>query len=459
MVKFMNITVKYWLGDNVMKRRKRLLVLLCGMLTASIFSGCIFADKPAKIDPTAVVVWHYYNGAQQHLFENLVDEFNAGVGLDQNIVVEAHSYGSVGDLKEKVMGAICKDVGAEEPPDVFAAYADTAYEVDGMGRLAELSQYLTQEEQDRYLSPYLDEGRFDMSGFHIFPVAKSTEVLSVNWTQWKPFAAETGVSEDQLSTWEGIASVAERYYQWTDEQTPEIPEDGKAFFGRDAFANYMIIGSRQLGVELFQVENGKVTLQMDRTVMRRLWDNYYVPYINGYYAAYSKFRSDDMRTGDIAAFVGSTSGATYFPTEVTEPDGSSRPIEGKVFALPNFQDTKPCAVQQGAGMVVSRSNEKQERAAVTFLKWMTQPEQNVRFAMDSGYMPVTYEGNQLEGKRVMEREGNLGKQMCCEIPFYWELKCHNHTPFIQTVLLRMDMMRARWWENLCRRRPFLTAWQ
>ena len=44
-------------------------------------------------------------------------------------------------------------------------------------------------------------------------------------------------------------------------------------------------------------------------------------------------------------------------------------------------------------MVVTKSNEIKEKAAVTFLKWFTAPEQNVRFAMSSGYLPVTYEGN------------------------------------------------------------------
>ena len=47
---------------------------------------------------------------------------------------------------------------------------------------------------------------------------------------------------------EGITETARQYYEWTDAQTPDIPDDGKAFFGRDAFANYMIIGARQLDV-------------------------------------------------------------------------------------------------------------------------------------------------------------------------------------------------------------------
>ena len=41
----------------------------------------------------------------------------------------------------------------------------------------------------------------------------------------------------------------------------------------------MIIGSRQLGQEVFQVQNGEVTLNLNRDAMRRLWDNMYVPMV------------------------------------------------------------------------------------------------------------------------------------------------------------------------------------
>ena len=41
--------------------------------------------------------------------------------------------------------------------------------------------------------------------------------------------------------------------QHTDEQTEE-PDDGKALFGRDAMANYMFVGARQLGGNLFEVK-------------------------------------------------------------------------------------------------------------------------------------------------------------------------------------------------------------
>ena len=134
----------------------------------------------------------------------------------------------------------------------------TAYEVEQAGALADLSQYLSQEDLERYVDSYIEEGRIAADGtLRIFPVAKSTEIMMINKTDWEPFAADTGASLDDLSTIEGVASTAQAYYEWTDGLTPDVPGDGKALYGRDAVANYFIIGMQQLGVEIFQVENGR----------------------------------------------------------------------------------------------------------------------------------------------------------------------------------------------------------
>ena len=114
----------------------------------------------------------------------------------------------------------------------------------------------------------------------IFPVAKSTELMFLNETDWEKFAQATGAAYDDLSTVEGLVATAGAYYDWTDAQTPE-PDDGKALFGRDAMANYMLVGARQLGDTLFEVQDGKMTLNFDKDVARKLWDNYYVPSSRG----------------------------------------------------------------------------------------------------------------------------------------------------------------------------------
>jgi multiple sugar transport system substrate-binding protein len=339
-------------------------------------------------DPTSVVVWHYYNGVQKQLFDELVTRFNETEGEEKNIVVEAANQGAINDLAQKTLDALQHKVGALEAPDVFAAYSDTVDLVRQQDMAVDISAYLTQEERSEYLESYLSEGDLDgTDSLYIFPIAKATEVLMLNFTDWLPFAKATGAQEEDFATWEGIGHLAEKYYRWTDSLT-ETPEDGKAFFGRDAMANYLLVGCAQAGHELFGVTNGMVSLRMDEAVMRRLWDSYYIPYINGYFASFGRFRSDDVKTGDLICLVGSTSSAAFFPTDVTLSDGSTYPIEARVYPAPNFSGTKPFAVQQGAGMAVLKSDAKTEEAAVTFLKWFTNEEQNAAFSSASGYLPV-----------------------------------------------------------------------
>ena len=229
----------------------------------------------------------------------------------------------------------------------------------------------------------------------IFPVAKSTELMFLNETDWEKFAQATGAAYDDLSTVEGLVATAGAYYDWTDAQTPE-PDDGKALFGRDAMANYMLVGARQLGDTLFEVQDGKKTLNFDKDVARKLWDNYYVPFVKGWFAAIGRFRSDDIKVGNVLAYVGSSSSATFFPAQVMVNDTESYDIDMTVLPSPKFAGGEDVAVQQGAGMVVTAGTEEEINASVEFLKWFVQPENNIAFAVGSGYLPVTKEANSMD---------------------------------------------------------------
>ncbi len=360
----------------------RILGMLC--LVAVLLTGCgnenhgLSAKKPQDI-----TVWHYYGGALATQFDELVDEFNNTVGRDMGIVVYAESKSSIGDLVSQLEASANKEVGAAEMPNIFHCYLDTAASLEGTVDLVHLDDYMTDEEKASYFADYVAEGTFGTdNAWKLFPVAKSTEVLMLNKTDWDKFAAETGVGTADLETWESLVTVAEKYYDWSGR---------KAFYGRDAFANYIIIGSMQLGKEIFQVSGDSVTLQYDRDVMKRLWDNFYVPYVKGYFTQVGRYRSDDIKLGEIIAQTCSTSSAAYFPAEVAAQDGSSYAIDYEVLPLPNFEGTQPYAVQQGANMAVTKSTEREEYASIVFLKWFTEKEQNLRFNLGSGYLPVKYD--------------------------------------------------------------------
>lgn len=380
-----------------MRNRKRMAAPLCLAAAFMVFAaGCGDKSPLDPGDPVSLTVWHYYNGSQQAAFDALVEEFNDSVGREKGIYVQSYSQGSVSDLETAVRDSIGGKVGAEKMPDIFSSYADTAYEVEQAGALADLSKYLGEEELSKYMDSYIAEGCIASDGtLRIFPTAKSTEIMMINKTDWEPFAEASGASLDDLATIEGVVDTARKYYEWTDSLTPDVANDGMAFYGRDAVANYFIIGMQQLGVEIFQVKDGQLTLNVPKEELHRLWENYYVPMVKGYFGAYGSFRSDDVKTGDLLAYTGSTASAMYFPDQVELDDGSHA-IDYIVMTAPIFEGGKNYAVQQGAGMVVSKSDEKHEYAAVEFLKWFTEPDNNLQFGCVSGYLPVRKEANSVE---------------------------------------------------------------
>lgn len=87
--------------------------------------------------------------------------------------------------------------------------------------------------------------------------------------------------------------VAQEYYNWS---------GGRAFFGRDQFANLFIIGSMQFGVQIFEVNDGLLTFNIDEQIVRR----------------------NDLRVGDILAYSGSTVSAAFFPDEIRMEGGIAR---------------------------------------------------------------------------------------------------------------------------------------
>lgn len=324
-----------------------------------------------------------------------------------------------------------------ELPHLFSAYTDTALLLDDMGKVASLDPYFTQEELDLYHFDFLNEGRFDKEEqLKIIPVAKSTEMLFLNETDFQTFADATGVTVSQLSTWEGLAEVAEIYYHWSDDLTEE-EGDGRAFYGLDSEANFMLLAAKQLGEEMYLYGEDHTSFGLSETAAKKIWDLLMVPYFKGYYSSYGSYRSDDVKSGDILAYTGSTSSVYYFPSVVELGRAESYEIVGTALPYPYFAEGEAVAVQQGAGMVMSISSEELQEAATTFLKWFTFSENNLEFSVSTGYIPVQNDALSLEGVlSVMERtaENQVAQVVLdCQAVTYNEMlpnyEFYNNKPF------------------------------
>ena len=169
----------------------------------------------------------------EETMNELVDEFNSTAGKEQGYV-NITSVSSSSALYDKIVASADGIPGSSELPNITTGYPKSAIVLMENDKIVDLIDYFSQEELDQYLPRFIEEGI--ISGkLVVFPTAKSTEVLFLNKTLFNRFSDTTGVSIDSLSTFEGISEAAIKYYEWTDAQTPDIPNDGKAFYTSDSF--------------------------------------------------------------------------------------------------------------------------------------------------------------------------------------------------------------------------------
>lgn len=448
-----------------MKNNSRMMRLAAlgaaAVLGAAGLAGCGGRDTAVtnvalnRKEPTVVTVWNYYNGEQQAAFERLMGQFNDTVGAEKGIVVTSISQGNIGDLADALLDSVEGKVGAADVPSTAAVYPETAYVLQEKNAIVPLDAYFTAEELAGYVPTFLEEGRLQKNGdLLLMPVSKSTEVQITNTTDWAPFAEATGVTLDSMKTFEDLTAAAQRYYEWTDSLTPEIAEDGKALFGRDSVANYIFIGTKQLGHPMFTVdEAGELSVDLDRDTFKTLWDNYYIPYINGYFGSYGRFRSEDLKTGDILTLVGASSGVSYYPDTVTNAEDVSHDIDIEIGKpLPFANAVSPVYVQQGAGYCVMQTSEAEQQATVEFLKWFTDSAQNLDFSVSSGYSPVKQDANDAEKIAAAftvdsQKQQNMLEALLVSAEIYAQGNTYTSPAFAGSKQARADLEQA--FEDAC----------
>jgi multiple sugar transport system substrate-binding protein len=399
--------------------------------------------KLSKNKPVNIVIWHHYLGEQKVSFDKLVEEFNSTIGAGSGITVKAYSMDNTGDIHTKLLSAANLEPGSTDFPQMATAYPSTAYTLYKMDKLVSLEKYMSKEELDEYIPSFLEEGRLTSdSGTIIFPIAKSTEILYVNHTFYKQFLDEYNnsnppkkLTEEMLYTFEGIQQTAEAYYNWTDSKTPDVPNDGKALYGCDAASNFAIISFKQLGSDFFITNSDNSgDIDLNNPAMTTFWDSYYVPMVKGHYGAYSFYRSEDVQTGDLLMYTGSTAGASFFPKTVTYSDNTKHAVELKTIPYPSFRNGKKVTVQQGSGVIVAKSTPEKEYASVVFLKWLTEPERNIDFVLKTGYLPVTNSAlemleNKLSEKKLSELNENVVKVIETTLKMMQTHEFYTYKPF------------------------------
>ena len=347
-------------------------------------AGCSNISKNDEA-PITITIWHVYGGQVDSPLNDLIDQFNQTVGKEKHINVQVTSVSNTNTIHELVLASANKEPGAPELPDIFISYPKTVLALPDDSILIDYKDYFSDDELSAFIPVFLEEGIVN-GRLVVLPVAKSTEIMFVNKTIFDRFSQSTGVTMDDLNTWEGLYEAAEIYAEWTDAQTPDVFGDAKAMFVHDYYFNYFQVGVESTQGNFFDGN----TLAFD-PAFEKTWELLARAAIKGGIWLKGGYATESLRTGDSIVSVASSASVLYYSDVVTYPDNTSEDITIVSRPCPVFEEGEKMVMQRGAGFCAVKSTPEKEQASITFLKWLVEPKHNVEFVTKAGYMPVTKE--------------------------------------------------------------------
>ncbi len=355
--------------------KKTASLLLAFAITAACLTGCSDKTRPDADDPVTLTMWHVYGSQTKSPLNDAIDEFNDTVGRENGVTVNVVSVTSSSAIDKALSASANGEPGADELPDLFTAYPRVA-EIVGEDKLLCWNDYFSAEELSHFRDEFIAEGYFG-DKLLMLPVAKSSEALFLNKTLFDRFAAETGVSTDELLTFDGFFETANLYYDWS---------EGQNFTQINDFYNYAYIGMKAYGGEF--IRDGKLAL--NDAVFEKVWQPLSRAAIYGGICLDDGYAASRWKTVEIISNIGSTADILYQPEMVFYPDNTTEDIASVSLPYPTFVEDKPAAVHRGGGLFAVKSeDERKNYGAYIFAQWLTENENNLSFVTSAGYLPVT----------------------------------------------------------------------
>ncbi len=351
------------------------LLLLAGLV--GCLAGCGEQTTLDPNNPVTLSFWHVYGEQADAPMNRLVAEFNASVGLEKGIVVNVTNVTNTSKIGGQLKSAMDGEPGAPEMPDLFSAHTAHAGLL-GAEKLVDWNAWFDEKDLKKYVPEFIESGKTD-AGLTIFPLSKSSYALFLNGTQFARFSADTGVTYDDLATWEGFFDAAAKYYEWS---------GGETFCAMDYLIRHVELNIQSMkGSPTFDFEqNG--WFDMEDPAVYDSWMMFAKPLSMGHIAVAELYSNTHVTTGDMISGIGSTASILYYNDTVTYPDNTTEPLDLHVLPLPMSGGAVEYIPESGVGIASFKTTEQKAEAASVFVRWLTEGQRNLDFAVQTGYMPV-----------------------------------------------------------------------
>ena len=361
-------------NSRIYKKRGILFVLILA-LTFSLLTGCSESNTSYGLNPNkpvTIYLWHAFGEKRTAALDTMIEKFNQTEGADRGIIVEAKHFEDDADLYDHYSDDSEVDMAG------LSAASDMLY--DKKIEFADINELIAPNAKAGIFEEYITAGSIGKDKkWILFPIVKDTWVLAVNSRDFSAFAKETSHSESEMLFWESIPNVGRDYYTYS---------NGKSLMGVEDVADYMQMGSLQMGQPIISVEAGEPVIRTDGDTIRKLWDNYYDPYVSGYYRSVKSTRIVDVQNEKIISATIRSSDTEKLGDRVATSTNAMMDKSYEILPYPQFKGYDGICPVDNTGVAIVAKKEVRRFASIVFLEWLTSVDQNLEFACLAGGIPV-----------------------------------------------------------------------
>ena len=336
--------------------------------------------------PVTITFWHTMSQKIQTVLDEVIVEFNE---IYPNVTVSHQQIGGYDDVRDQII----TNMNTGNYPNMAYCYPDHVAMYNEAGITISLDNLLSDEEyglggsalkfegakEEDFVKAFFDEGRvFGDELAYTMPFLKSTEALFYN---------KTFFDEHKLTvptTWEEMWDVCAQIKAIDPASTP---------LGYDSEANLFITLAETYGYGYTSYQSFDFNNDGMKSLMKTFKENYDKGYFTTQtlYGAYTNSLMTDVSSPSRAYMcIGSTAGATY----QVNSDGA---FETGVTSVPKAANGAAKSMSQGPSLVLLKNDNAQSVLATwLFMQFLETPSVQARFALITGYLPVTNPATEIQ---------------------------------------------------------------
>lgn len=352
---------------------KRMLPLL--LVAAMALTPGVYAQEPAQ--PESLLFWHSMSDEAGVLVDKFVTQFNATIGKDRQISVEAVFQGQYSDATTKLNSILTAEDYAQLP-DVM--------NLDATGKVAYFNSGRAWTLDDALVA---DPG-YDIS-----------QILPITLSNWEfsgvrlgmPFAASTTIMFYNKTMLDEAGAMAPETFQDIISLSEKLPE--KSAGGLDVLAYSVVPNTPTLANWLGQlgsyVVNNKNGSEAMATGLECLENGALETFLTEWKAMYdagaltnAAGTTDQFVAGQLAVLTTSSSNVT----SLLEKIGGAFELGAGFYPRVNAQASDGATVSGSCVVMFDKQDEARKAAAWELVKYLASPEVQAEFAAATGYVPV-----------------------------------------------------------------------